>query len=67
MYLSLDDGKFITEMTELVILAAKSFNFGGGVPVIEVGDGALECIIGESGAVKKRVEPGGDWLSDILG
>jgi hypothetical protein len=67
MYLGLDDGKFITEMMESVVLAAKSFDFGGGVSVVEVGDGMSECMIGGSGAVKKCVEPGGDWLGDILG
>jgi hypothetical protein len=54
-------------MAELVILAAESFDFGSGVPVVKVSNGASECVIGGRGTVEECVEPGGDGLGDVLG
>jgi hypothetical protein len=67
MYLGLDDGKFVVEMAESVVLAAESFNFGGGIPIIKVGDCVTECVEGGGWTIEKGVEPYGDGLSDILG
>jgi hypothetical protein len=67
MYLSLDDGKLVAKMAELVVLVVVSLDFGGGVPVVEVGNGVSECVVGGSGTVEESVEPGGEWFGDVLG
>jgi hypothetical protein len=67
MYFGLDDGEFVVEVVESVVLTAVSLDFGGGIPVVEVGNGVTECVVGGSGAVKERVEPSGNWLGDVLG
>jgi hypothetical protein len=52
MHLSLDDGELIAEMTQSVVLSAVAFNFGSGVPVVEVGNGTTEGMVGRGGAVE---------------
>jgi hypothetical protein len=39
MYLGLDDGEFVTEVTQAVVLSAVAFDLSGGVPIVKVGDG----------------------------
>jgi hypothetical protein len=65
MNLGLDDGKFIAEVPESVVGALVPLNLGSCIPVIEVGDGAMERVVCGSGAVEEGVEPNGDWLGDI--
>jgi hypothetical protein len=67
MYLGLDDGELIAEMSELVVLATESFDFSGGIPIVKVGDGAAEHVESRGWAVEKGVEPYGYGLSDVLG
>jgi hypothetical protein len=67
MYLGLDDGKFVVEMVELVVLVAVPLDLGSGIPVVEVGNGTSERVVGGSRAVEERIEPRRDWLGDILG
>jgi hypothetical protein len=66
MHLGLNDGEFVTEVAESVILMAVSLDFGGGVSVIEVGNGMSKCVVGRSGAIEECIEPGGNWLGDVL-
>jgi hypothetical protein len=66
MHLGLNDCKFVLEVAESVVLAVELLDFGGGVPVVEVGDGAMESVEGGSGTVEEGVEPNREWLSDVL-
>jgi hypothetical protein len=66
MHLGLDDGEFVTEVTESVVLTVVLLDFGGGISVVEVGNGTSKCVVGRSGAVEECIEPGGSWLSNIL-
>jgi hypothetical protein len=63
--LSLDDGKFVTEVSKSVVGASVPLNFGSHIPVVEVGNGAIEGVVCGSGAVKKGIEPNRHWLSDV--
>ena len=67
MYLGLDDGEFVAEMAELVILAAEPLDFGGGIPVVKVGNGASEHVVGGSWTVEEGIEPCGDGFGNVLG
>jgi hypothetical protein len=67
MYLGLDNGELVAEVPESIVLTMKSFDLSGGVPIVEVGDGATECVEGGSWAIEEGVEPYGEWLRDILG
>jgi hypothetical protein len=65
MDLSLDDGELIVEVSESVVGTSVPFDFGGCVPVVEIGDGAMEGVVRRSGAIEEGIEPNRDWLSDI--
>jgi hypothetical protein len=52
MYLGLDDGEFVAEVAELVVLTAEPFNFGGGVPIIEISNSASKCVVGGGWAIE---------------
>jgi hypothetical protein len=67
MNLGLDDSKFITEVSELVVGASVPLDFYGCIPVVEVGDGTTESVVCRSGAVEESVEPDRDWLGNIGG
>jgi hypothetical protein len=67
MDLSLYNGEFITEVSESVVLSTVALQFGGGVPVVEVGDGASESMEGRSWPDEEGLEPAREWLSDIRG
>jgi hypothetical protein len=66
MHLGLDDGKLIAEMAQSVILSTVMLDFGGSVPVIKVGNGVMEGVVGGGGAVEQSVEPDRDGLGDVL-
>ena len=66
MYFGLDNGELVAEVAELVVLATESLDFGSGVPIIEIGNGASECVVGGGWAIEERVEPCGDGLGDVL-
>jgi hypothetical protein len=67
MYLSLDDGEFVAEVAESVVLTAESFDLGNGIPVIEIGNGALEGVICGGRAIEEGVEPRGEGVGNVLG
>jgi hypothetical protein len=67
MYLGLDDSELVAEVSESVVLAAIALQFGGGVPVVEVGDGATECVKGGGWTDKEGVEPYGKGFGDVRG
>jgi hypothetical protein len=67
MNLSLNDGKFIMEVSESVVGASVPLNFCSCISVIEVSDGAMESVVCGSGAIEEGVEPNRDWLGDIGG
>jgi hypothetical protein len=46
MHLGLDDGKLVAEMVQSVILSTVTLDFSGGVPVVEVGNGMTEGMVG---------------------
>jgi hypothetical protein len=52
MHLSLDNGELIMEMMQLVVLSTVALDFGGSVPVVEVGNGAMEGVIGGGRAIE---------------
>jgi hypothetical protein len=59
MHLGLDDGELVAEVSESVVLATVALQFGGGVPIVEVGDGTAEGVEGGGWANEKGVEPYG--------
>jgi hypothetical protein len=65
MHLSLDDGELVAEVSESIILVTVALQFGGGVPIIEVGDGASECVEGGGWTDEESVEPAGKGFSDV--
>ena len=67
MHLGLNDGNFVAEMAESVVLAAEPLDFGSGVPIIEVGNGVSECVVGGGWTVEEGVEPRGEGVGDVLG
>jgi hypothetical protein len=66
MHLGLDDGEFVAEMAESIVLVAVVFDFGGSVSVVEVGNSTTECVVSGGRAIKQGVEPDGNRLSDVL-
>jgi hypothetical protein len=67
MHLGLDNGELIAEMAESVVLAAELLNFSSGIPIVEVGNGASEHVIGGGRTVEEGVEPCGDGFGNLLG
>jgi hypothetical protein len=67
VYLSLDDGEFIAEVSESVVLVTEALQLGSGILVVEVGDGTAECVEGGSWADEEGVEPYGKGLGDVRG
>jgi hypothetical protein len=67
MDLGLDDAELIAEVAKSVVLSSIVFDLCCSVPIVEVGDGTLECVVCRSGTIEKCVEP--DWyrLGNILG
>jgi hypothetical protein len=65
MYLSLYDGELVSEVAESIILSAVALQFGGGVPVIEVGNGATECVESGSGTDEEGLELAREWLCNV--
>jgi hypothetical protein len=66
MYLGLDDGEFVAEVVQLVILSTVTLDFSGGVPIVKVGNGATEGVVSGGRAVEQSVEPDRDGLGDVL-
>jgi hypothetical protein len=52
MDLGLDDCEFIAEVAQTVVVAAVTLDFGGGIPIVKISDGAAECVKGGSGSVE---------------
>jgi hypothetical protein len=67
MDLSLYDGELVTEVSESIVLSTVALQFGGGVPVVEVGDGAAEGVEGWGWSDEESLEPAGEWLGNIRG
>jgi hypothetical protein len=67
MNLGLYDGELVAEVLETVVLSSVALQFGGGVPVVEVGDGTVEGMEGWGWPAEESLEPAGKWLGDIRG
>jgi hypothetical protein len=67
MNLGLYDGEFVAEVSETVVLSTVALQFGGGVPVVEVGDGAAEGMEGWGWPDEEGLEPTRERLSDVRG
>jgi hypothetical protein len=67
MDLSLYDGELVTEVSESVVLSTVTLQFGGGVPVVEVGDGTAEGMEGWGQSDEEGLEPARKWLGDVHG
>jgi hypothetical protein len=65
MHLGLDDGELVVEMSESVVLAMEALQFSGGVLVVEVGDGAAECVEGGGRSGEESVEPYGERFGNV--
>jgi hypothetical protein len=65
MHLGLDDGEFVAEVAESIVLAMVVLQFSGGIPVVEVGDGAAEGVEGRSRTDEKGVEPYGQGFGKV--
>ena len=67
MDLSLYDGELVAEVSESVVLSTVALQFGGGIPVVEVGDGAVEGMEGWGRSDEEGLEPAREWLGDVRG
>jgi hypothetical protein len=67
MHLGLDDGEFIVEMSESIVLATVALQFGSGVPIVEVGNSVSECVESGGWTDEEGVEPTGEGFGDIRG
>jgi hypothetical protein len=67
MNLGLYDGELVAEVSEPVVLLLVMLQFGGGVPVVEVGDSAAEGVKGWGWPDEESLEPTGKWLGDVRG
>jgi hypothetical protein len=67
MDFGLDDGEFVAEVSESVVLSTVALQFGGGVPVVEVSDGAAEGVECWGWSDEECLEPTREWLGDIRG
>jgi hypothetical protein len=65
MNLGLYDGELVAKVSELIVLSTVVLQFGGGVPVVEVGDGAVESVEGGGWSDEEGLEPAREWLGDI--
>jgi hypothetical protein len=52
MYLGLDDGELVVEVAQAVILSMVTFDFGSGIPVVEVSNGAAEGVVGRGRSIE---------------
>jgi hypothetical protein len=43
-----------------------TFDFSGGIPIVEVGNGVMEGVVGGGRTVEQSVEPDRDGLGDVL-
>jgi hypothetical protein len=66
MDLGLDDGELVAEMAQSIILSTVMLDFGSSVPVVKVGNGATEGVVGGGRAIEQSVEPDRDGLGDVL-
>jgi hypothetical protein len=67
MYLGLYECEFVAEVSEAVVLSLVALQLGGGVSVVEVGDGAAEGVEGRGWSTEQTLEPAGKWLGDVRG
>jgi hypothetical protein len=67
MNFCLDDGELVAEVSELVVIVPVSFNFGGCIPIVEIGDGAVEGVECGRGADEEGMEPDGHGLHRFRG
>ena len=65
MDLSLYNGELVAKVSESVVLSTVALQFGGGVPVVEVGDCAAEGMEGGGRSGEEGLEPAGEWLGDV--
>jgi hypothetical protein len=67
MDLSLYDGELVAKVSESVVLSSVALQLSGGVPVVEIGDGAAEGVKGRGRPDEEGLEPARKWLGDIRG
>ena len=57
--------ELVAEVSEAVVLSPVALQLGGGVPVVEVGDGAAEGVESRGRPAKQALEPAREWLGDV--
>jgi hypothetical protein len=67
MDLSLYDGELVAAVSESIVLSTVTLQLGRGVPVVEVGDGAVEGMEGWGRPNEEGLEPARKWLGDVRG
>jgi hypothetical protein len=65
MHLGLNDGEFVAEVSESIVLATVALQFSGGVPIVEIGDGAAEGMKGRGWTDEEGVELNGQRFGDV--
>jgi hypothetical protein len=65
VHLGLDDSELVAEVLESIVLATETSNFGGGIPIVEVGDSVAECVEGGGWAIEEGVKPYGKRLRNV--
>jgi hypothetical protein len=52
MNLGLNDGELVAEVVQSIVLSTVMLDFSGGVPVVKVGNGATEGVIGRGRSIE---------------
>jgi hypothetical protein len=65
MDFGLNERELVAEVSEAVVLSSVALQFGGSIPVVEVGDGTAEGMEGRGRSTKQGLEPAREWLRNV--
>jgi hypothetical protein len=63
----LNERELVAEVSEAVVLSSVALQFGGGIPVVKVGDGAAEGVEGGGQSAEQGLKPARERFGDVRG
>jgi hypothetical protein len=57
--------ELVAEVSEAIVLSPVVLQLGGGILVVEVGDGAAEGVEGRGRSAEQGLEPAREWLGNV--
>jgi hypothetical protein len=57
--------ELVAEVLEAIVLSPVVLQLGGGILVVEVGDGAAEGVEGRGRSAEQGLEPAREWLGNV--